>query len=85
MVKKDFANPEAVVKVCNYMHYMGLGPQETGPEGHPELAISYEEWEDMWNNDSYRLYSPETEHGNIARWEHWFQAMEDGDTTWIDQ
>ena len=84
VVKKDFANPEAVVKVCNYMHYMGLGPQETGPEGHPELAISYEEWEDMWNNDSYRLYSPETEHGNIARWEHWFQAMEDGDTTWID-
>ena len=83
VVSKDFANPEAVAKICNYMHFMGLGPQETGPEGYPELAISYEEWENMWNNDSYRLYSPETEHGNIDRWEHWFQAMEDGDTTWI--
>lgn len=84
VVRKGYEHPEAIVKICNYMHFMGLGPQETGPEGHPELAISYEEWENMWNNDSYRLYSPETEHGNIARWTHWFQAMEDGDTEWID-
>ena len=84
VVRAGYEYPEAVVKIANYMHYMGLGPQGEGPDGHPELALEYEEWEDMWNNDSYRLYSPETEHGNIDRWTHWFQAMEDGDTTWID-
>ena len=26
VVSKDFANPEAVAKICNYMHFMGLGP-----------------------------------------------------------
>lgn len=84
VVTKGYEHPEAVVKICNYMHYMGRGPQAEGPEGHSELAISYEEWNDMWNNDSYRVYSPESEHGNIDRWTHWFQAMEDGDTEWID-
>lgn len=84
VVTKGYEHPEAVVKICNYMHYMGRGPQAEGPEGHSELAISYEEWNDMWNNDSYRVYSPESEHVNIDRWTHWFQAMEDGDTEWID-
>lgn len=80
-------HPEAATIVCNYMHYMGKGPQGEGPEGHPELAIDYATWENMWNNDSYRLYSPETEHGNVDRWDMWTEALAagaDADTSKID-
>ena len=80
-------HPEAATIICNYMHYMGQGPQAQGPDGHPELKIDYATWSDLWNNDTYRIYSPETEHANISRWDHWTEALKQGDqadTTWID-
>jgi putative aldouronate transport system substrate-binding protein len=84
VVNKDFEYPEAVVRIANYMHWMGRGPQGEGPPGHPELAITFEDWDAHWGNWTNSPYSPETVHANMARWEHWFQAMKDGDTAWID-
>ena len=90
VVKAGYEHPEAVTKMVNYIHFMGIGPQEKGPEGHPELAITYEEYQgieedgtnttnglwDAWGNN---LFAGETIHANTERWTNWFKIINDND------
>ncbi|MFR8001515.1 MAG: hypothetical protein ACLU62_01195 [Hydrogeniiclostridium sp.] len=91
VVKAGYEHPEAVTKMVNYIHFMGMGPdQEAGPEGHPELGISYEEYNgiaedgtdttnglwDAWGNN---LFAAETIHANVDRWTNWFKIINDDD------
>ena len=91
VVKAGYEHPEAVTKMVNYIHFLGMGPdQEAGPEGHPELGISYEEYygieadgtdttNGLWDSWGNNLFAAETIHANIDRWTNWFKIIEDDD------
>ncbi len=88
VVKAGYEHPEAVTKMVNYIHFLGMGPdQEAGPEGHPELGISYEEYQGLgdyegkglWSQWGNNLFAAETIHANIDRWTNWFKIIEDDD------
>ena len=74
--------------MVNYIHFLGMGPdQEAGPEGHPELGISYEEYQGLgdyegkglWSQWGNNLFAAETIHANVDRWTSWFKIIEDDD------
>lgn len=88
VVKAGYEHPEAVTKMVNYIHFLGMGPdQEAGPEGHPELGISYEEYQGLgdyegkglWSQWGNNLFAAETIHANVDRWTSWFKIIEDDD------
>lgn len=79
VVNAKYEHPEAAVKINNYVHLMGLGPQGEG-----KFAKSYEEWNELWNQWGDGLFAPETVHGNIVRWRNTFEALETGDTSKVD-
>ncbi len=90
VVKAGYEHPEAVTKMVNYIHFMGIGPQGEGPEGHPELAITYEEYQGidengvdqgdgLWDSWGNNLFAAETIHANMQRWNSWFAIINDDD------
>jgi len=79
VVSKDCKNPEAIVKICNYIHFMGQGPQGEG-----KFAVTFDEWEALWAEWDTTPYAPETIHNNVERWLQIEQARATGDTSAID-
>ena len=80
VVSSECKYPEAPVKINNYIHLMGLGPQGEG-----RFAKTYEEWKELWDVCGDGLWLPETVHGNIQRWINTFKAIETGDTTEVNK
>ncbi len=80
VVNANYEHPEAVVKINNYVHLMGLGPQGEG-----EFAKTKEEWGELWDRWGDGLFAPETVHGNTQRWQNTFEALRTGDTSEIDK
>lgn len=78
-VNKDCENPEAIVKIANYVHLMGQGPQGEG-----RFAHTYEEWEALWAEWTTSPFAPETIHNNVQRWLDIEEARETGNTEKID-
>lgn len=74
VVRKGFKNPEAAVKMLNWINKMGHGPQD----------IPYEEWQKLWEKWAYAFIRPETIHGNMQRWLNTFEALETGDTSKVE-
>lgn len=75
VVRKGFEHPEAGVKMLNWIHLMGHGPQ----------PIPYEEWQELWANWGYAFLRPETIHANMQRWLNTFEALETGDTSKVEK
>lgn len=86
VVRKGYEHPEIAVKFANYMHFMGIGPQEKGPDGYPYLGISYADWQIAWNAWTSSPFRGETIHANVQRWDNWLKALasEQADTTWVE-
>ena len=87
VVSKNCKHPEAAAIIANFIHFCGIGPQGVDPTtdgSRPDLALEYGDkverpdeisWDTLWDKWSLNLYSPETLHNNLGRWEHWYAAL----------
>lgn len=75
VVRKGYEHPEAIIKMLNWIHKMGRGPQD----------IPYEEWKELWVDWGYALIKPETIHANMQRWLNTFEALATGDDTIVNE
>lgn len=86
VIRKGFEHPDIPTKLVNYMHFLGIGPQEQGPEGRPDLAVTQQQYNGdtgadngIWSGWAHQPFAGETIHANIQRWTSWFKIIEDDD------
>ena len=87
VVSKKCEHPEAAAIIANFIHFCGLGPQgeDPTPDGsRPDLVLEYGDhatdpepltYSNLWSQWSLNLYSPETLHNNLGRWQHWYDGL----------
>ena len=88
VVSSKCEHPEAAAIIANFIHFCGLGPQgeDPTPDGsRPDLALEYGDtverpeelsYSNLWSQWSLNMYSPETLHNNLGRWQHWYDGLE---------